>query len=166
MCLDLLTGTLAGWLPPRVLDVGCGSGVLMLAAAALGVPWCLGVDVSPAAVRVTRDNARDNGLAGVAVALGSTECLRGAFPLILANLPVAAHFSKAPEFTRLAAPGALLIVSGFKDTQEEEVWRAYRQAGWERLSRLTREDWLQEVPPERSSTWVAGRLRRVSPSPA
>ena len=165
MCLDLLDEALATGLPPRLLDVGCGSGVLMLAAAALGVGFCVGVDVSPPAALLTRDNARDNGLAGVAVALGSTECLKAAFPLILANLPVAAQFIKVTEITRLSAPGSVLIVSGFKDTQEEEVWGRYREAGWELLSRCTREDWLTPSPPELSATWVAGRLRRGSPAP-
>ena len=160
MCLDLLAEALAAKLPPRLVDVGCGSGVLMLAAAALGVGFCVGVDVSPPAARLTRDNARDNSLAGVAVAIGSTECLRGAFPLLLANLPVAAQLLKVAELTRLAAPAAGLIASVFKDTQEEEVWRLYREAGWELASRRTREDWLAPCPPEVSATWVAGWLRR------
>ena len=165
MCLDLLTETLAGGLPPRLLDVGCGSGVLMLAAAALGVRLCVGVDLSPPAALLTRDNARDNGLPGLAVVLGSTECLKGAFPLIMANLPIAAQLLKVAELTRLVAPAGVLIASGFKDTQEEEVWRGYREAGWELLSRRTREDWLTPSPPELSATWVAGRLSRAPPPP-
>jgi ribosomal protein L11 methyltransferase len=161
LSLDLLKETLAAAGPSRLLDVGCGCGVLMLAAAALGVPGCVGVDVSPPAVRLSRDNAAGNGLAVVAVVQGSTECLRGSFPVILANLPVAAHLYKVAELTRLAAPGGALIASGFKDTQEEEVWSRYQEAGWELVCRRTREDWLLALPPEPSTTWVAGRLQRA-----
>ena len=71
----------------RLLDVGCGSGVLTLAGAALGADFCLGVDLSRPAVRLARENARENGLAAaLRLVQGSTECLRGPFELVLANL--------------------------------------------------------------------------------
>ena len=120
LCLDLLPEALAGVPDPRLLDVGCGSGVLLLAAVAAGARFGVGVDLSGRAAATTRDNARDNGLAdSVQVIRGSTESLRGAFGVILANLPWAVQMDKVAEFTRLAAPGARLILSGFKDTQED-----------------------------------------------
>ena len=64
LCLDLLREALAAASVQSLLDVGCGAGLLSLAAAALGVPRVVGVDISQAAVQVTRENARDNGLAG------------------------------------------------------------------------------------------------------
>ena len=64
LCLDLLRETLAPGPVPRLADVGCGAGVLTLAAAALGVPRVVGVDLAWEAARVTRKNARENGLAG------------------------------------------------------------------------------------------------------
>jgi ribosomal protein L11 methylase PrmA len=134
--------------------------VLLLAAAALGVPFCVGVDVWPPAARLSRDHALGNGLAGVAVVLGSTECLQGVFPVILANLPIAAPLYQGADLTRLAAPAGVLIVSGFKDTEEEEVWSLYKEAGWELLSRRSREDWLLALPLEPNTTWVAGMLQR------
>jgi ribosomal protein L11 methylase PrmA len=67
---------------------------------------------------------------------------------------------KAAEFTRLAAPGARLILSGFKDTQEEELRNVYQRSGWVLGTRLTRDEWVIELPPEKSYTWVAWRLSR------
>jgi ribosomal protein L11 methyltransferase len=166
LSLDLLMETLTAGRPPRLLDVGCGCGVLLLAAAALGVPRCVGVDVWPPAARISRENALGNGLAGAVVIQGSTECLRGNFELILANLPIAAHLIKAAELARLAAPAGVLIISGFKDTQEEEVLSRYRLAGWKLLRRGTRDDWLTGLAPELISTWVAGRLTREPEPPA
>ncbi len=159
LCLKLLQETLAAFPVGMVLDVGCGSGILALAAAALGVPCCLGVDLTGAAARRSLENARDNGLAErLAVAQGSTECLKGPFGLILANLPWEVQLAKAPELLRLAAPEGTLILSGFKDTQEEALLARYRQAGWSRRHRLTRDEWVISLPPEKSYTWVAWAL--------
>jgi ribosomal protein L11 methyltransferase len=157
----MLTGILP--FPPetRLLDVGCGSGILALAAAAQGAHRCAAVDLSPAAARLTRDNARANGLAGVlTVVRGSTECLRGPFQVILANLPAPVQLAKVAELCRLAAPEGVLLLSGFRDTQEEELRAAYAAAGWGVQRRATRDEWAMELPPEKSFTWVAWLLGR------
>ena len=144
----------------RLLDVGCGSGVLTLAAAALGVDFCLGVDLSGRAVRLSRENARENGLAAaLRLVQGSTECLRGPFDLVLANLRYPVQVAKVPELARLTAPSGTLILSGFRDVQEAELLAGYRDLGWFLVRRLTRDEWAIEVPPEKSYTWVAWRLQ-------
>ena len=113
----------------RLLDVGCGSGVLTLAGAALGAGFCLGVDLSRPAVRRARENARDNGLAAaVQLVQGSTECLRGPFAVVVANLPWPVQWAKVAELDRLAA--GTLILSGFRDLQEAELLARYQERGW------------------------------------
>ncbi len=161
LCLDLLKETGASGARARLLDMGCGSGVLMLAGAALGVPFCLGADLSRQATRTSLANARQNGLAGAAqVVQGSTECLKGTFELILANLPFTVQMDKAAEFSRLLAPDGALILSGFKDTQEPELWPLYEARGWSLNRRLFRDEWVPDLPPEKSYTWVAWLLSR------
>ncbi len=161
LCLGLLATNLAEAPCPLLLDVGCGSGVLLLAGVAAGARLGVGLDLSGKAVATTRNNARANGLAAaVQVVRGSTEALRGPFGLMLANLPWAVQMDKVAEFTRLAAPDAFLILSGFKDTQEEELRNGYEQAGWVLETRHTRDEWVIELPPEKSYTWVAWRLSR------
>ena len=159
LCLELLAATSLSGL--RLLDVGCGSGILTLAGAALGASLCVGVDLSWPALRVSRENARDNHLNGtVLFARGSTECLRGTFQVVVANLPLAVQMVKVEEFSRLAAQEAVLILSGFRDTQEEDLGELCRNAGWSLKRRLTRDEWAIELPPEKSFTWVAWRLAR------
>ncbi len=161
LCLELLQESLAPRAGVRLLDVGCGSGVLLLAAAALGAEFCLGVDISWRAVLRARENAGDNGLAAaVRLVRGSTGCLRGRFDLVLANLPFAVQLGKVAELARLAADSGTLILSGFRDLQEAELLAGYRDLGWSLERRLSRDEWAIEVPPEGSYTWVAWRLKR------
>ncbi|MBM4274739.1 MAG: methyltransferase [Deltaproteobacteria bacterium] len=161
LCLELLTETLSGNSHAWVLDVGCGSGILALAAAALGAPFCVGVDLNRQAAEVSRDNAWLNGLADrLRVVQGSTEAIKVKFRLLVANLPVKVQLEKVEELTRLAGPGASLILSGFRDTQEEELRCAYEAAGWRSRRRLTVDEWAIELPPEGSFTWAAWLLVR------
>lgn len=161
LCLGLLSETLAAAPCARLLDVGCGSGVLLLAGVAAGAKLGVGVDLSRTAAATTRDNALANGLGDrVRVVQGSTEGLRGLFDLLVANLPWAVQMEKIAELTRLAAPGAYLILSGFKDTQENDLREGYLKAGWELDQRRTQDEWVIELPPEKSYTWVAWHLRK------
>jgi ribosomal protein L11 methylase PrmA len=164
LCLDLLRESLAQGPVPRLADVGCGAGVLTLAAAALGVPRVVGVDLAWEAARVTRKNARENGLAGAISAVqGSTECLQASFDLVAANLPWEVQLEKAPELVRLAAAAGRLILSGFREDREKPLLESYRGLGWGLQRRLVKDFRHPELPPDLSFTWVAWLLARRRP---
>jgi ribosomal protein L11 methyltransferase len=161
LCLTLLKEALASGSCRRLLDLGCGSGVLMLAGAALGAGSCLGVDLWRPAVRRSRENARENGLAGtVYLVQGSSECLRGPFDLVLANLPWLVQLERVAELDRLTAPEGALILSGFRDVQEADLLVRHQARGWELSKRLSRDECTIEVPPEGSYTWVGWLLKK------
>jgi ribosomal protein L11 methyltransferase len=159
LCLDLIKTAMASRPRVDVLDVGCGSGILALAALALGAPRGVAVDLSGRAVRRTKANAARNGLLPrLEVVKGSTECLRGPFGLILANLPWGVHLEKVEDFCRLAGPEGVLIIAGFKDTQAEPLLTSYQARGWSVLEHHTRDAWAPEPPPDLSYTWAAWLL--------
>jgi len=144
------------------LDVGCGSGVLAIAGALLGIRRVSGCDLSAAAVAVSRENARRAGVESQVHWLqGSTEALGARFPLILANLPLSVQRAKQPEFARLLAPRGRLILAGFKDTGEEAVTAFYLSRGWQLCRRLSLERWEPELPPDLSYTWVGLVLQAI-----
>jgi ribosomal protein L11 methyltransferase len=162
LCLDLLKKALAARPGAHVLDVGCGSGILSLAALALGAPLAVALDIAGRAVRRTRANAGKNGLLPRLVTVkGSTECLRGPFSVILANLPWGVHLEKVEEFCRLAGPDGALIIAGFKDVQAEPLLSSYQTRGWTVLAQCSRDSWAPEPPPELSYTWLAWLLVQV-----
>jgi ribosomal protein L11 methyltransferase len=159
LCLDSLREALAAAPATSLLDVGCGSGLLGLAAAALGVPRVVGVDIAPGAAHVTRENARENGFAGALhVVQGSTECLKGVFDLVIANLPWEVQMDKVSELDRLAALKGRLILSGFRDNQEDRMIKSYQRLGWCLDRRFIWDFQHPELPSDISFTWVAWLL--------
>jgi ribosomal protein L11 methylase PrmA len=102
----------------RVLDVGCGSGVLGLGALRLGASHVVAVDVKPAAVEATRRNAALNGMAARMEATRAplTE-INDTFDVVVANVGRAAVVELAPVLIRLLAPPGWLGISGISPPQ-------------------------------------------------
>jgi ribosomal protein L11 methyltransferase len=121
----------------RVLDVGCGSGILSLAAAKLGASSVTTLDIDDAAVRVTRDNARANCVEGAIDAacgsLGSAwpfdDPAHGRFDVVVANIIARVIVELAPDLVDALAPEGRLIVSGVIEEREREVRDALEAAG-------------------------------------
>jgi ribosomal protein L11 methyltransferase len=126
MCLAALAEA-----PPLgqcVLDYGCGSGILAIAALKLGATCALGVDIDPQALQATRSNAERNGIGADTLETTSTgvEPPAGGFDLILANILAAPLVALAPTLAFSARPGARLLLAGLLDWQADEVMAAYR----------------------------------------
>jgi ribosomal protein L11 methyltransferase len=120
LLLDELAARIIGG--ERVLDVGCGSGVLGLCALRLGAASVVGVDIEAGAVEATRRNARLNGFAGSLDALmGPLDQIEGAFEVVVANIGRAALVELAADLTPRVEVGGWLAVSGFSPPQSPEV---------------------------------------------
>ena len=119
LVLEELDRRIAG--AESVLDVGCGSGVLAIAAAKLGAGRVLGIDIDPDAVPVSLDNAARNGV-GIEVSTTPLEKVEGHFDLVLANIGADVLIDLAPE---LEQRGNLLVLSGLLAERADEVAAAY-----------------------------------------
>ena len=130
--------------PDRVLDVGCGSGILGLAALRLGAGLVVALDTDPLAVEATRANAERNGLADRLQAAVSTlpEQPAATYPLVLANLVAAVLVELAPRLAAHLAPGGALLASGILSPKADAVVAATVAAGLVVGSRLDDEDWV------------------------
>lgn len=130
----------------RVLDVGCGSGILTVAAAKLGASHVVALDVDDIAVRATRENCRLNELEPpVTVALGTvepTEAFARAYDLIVANIIARVIIELGPALVGALAPGGRLIVSGIIVDRADEVWDALAGHGLASMERHTAGDWV------------------------
>lgn len=107
----------------RVLDYGCGSGILAVAAALHGAHGIDAVDIDPAAVQATRANAEAN---GVALAAGLPDAAQGVYPLVLANILASPLKLLAPLLASHVAAGGDLVLSGILERQADELRDAYK----------------------------------------
>lgn len=124
----------------RVLDVGCGSGVLGLCALGLGAAQVVAVDLKPEAVEATRSNAAlnrmDGRLEATDVPLGEID---GTFDAVLANIGRAAVVDLAPELVTRLSPGGWMAVSGISPSQCSLVAAFLRPLG--EVERRTSGEW-------------------------
>ncbi|MBB3140119.1 ribosomal protein L11 methyltransferase [Halomonas organivorans] len=129
----------------RVLDVGCGSGILAIAGLRLGADAAVGTDIDPQALSASRDNAERNGVAEQAFALYYPEQLETSarFPVVIANILAGPLVELADEIAARVAPGGRLALSGILETQAEEVREAYEDQGLIMDEPDVREGWVR-----------------------
>jgi ribosomal protein L11 methyltransferase len=127
----------------RVLDVGCGSGILSVAAARLGAARVVGLDIDPIAIEATTANVRRNRLARrVRAREGSVPSGEPPFDLVLANLIASVLVALAPALACELRPGGRLVASGIFRDRESEVAGVFAAAGLEVVERWASDDWV------------------------
>lgn len=149
MCLEwLIENDVNG---KTVIDYGCGSGILALAAVKLGASTASAIDIDPQAVEATRENARKNGLTERITAFFPDEAELEEVDILLANVLLNPLKDLALLFSSLVLPQGKIVLSGILATQAEECLAAYVP-------------WFDMKPPEFRCEWaLLEGVRRQNP---
>jgi ribosomal protein L11 methyltransferase len=147
LCLQLLKQAAdrdAGKKGPSrsVLDLGCGSGILAIAALRLGASRALGIEIDQQAAQAARRNVQINQLADSAQILNTSwQSVSGQYDLVLANLVPSVLFKAVPSIARLLNKQGLLITSGFPAAKKMKVLELFEQKGLRVLNELSLDGW-------------------------
>ncbi len=141
ICLELLEKYIKDG--DRMLDVGCGSGILSIAALLLGAKQAVGVDIDPLAVKVAGENAALNRVDDRAeyICGNLADRVEGKYNLICANIVADIVMALTPDTGRFLAEDGVFICSGIIDLRGAEVEDCLRQNGFEILDMVERENW-------------------------
>jgi len=151
MCLKWVAQNAAAFGGQRVLDYGCGSGILAIGAALFGSGVVDAVDIDPAAVEATVANAEANLAhlrssdghlpihAGLPNVIGEAQ---GAYPVVLANILATPLKMLAPLLAGHVAPGGHLVLAGILARQEQELKDAYAEVGLQLQVANAEEGWI------------------------
>lgn len=142
LCLAWMAGGLPGQQQPpalgRVIDYGCGSGILAIGATLFGAQSVDAVDIDPAALQATEGNARAN---GVILKVGDPSMARGPYNTVVANILATPLKLLAPLLCSLVAPGGHLVLAGILERQADELRLAYAPYGQLQVAQA-REGWV------------------------
>jgi ribosomal protein L11 methyltransferase len=162
LCLEAIDRLARRSGPRRIVDLGCGTAVLAIAAARVfPAARVLAVDNDPIATAVARANVRLNRVAArvrVLTASGFDHAVSRAFlpvDLVLANILPRPLIALAPAMRRALRPGGIAVLSGLLDHQARQLCATYAAAGFHLLHRATRSGWtaLTLVRQRRPSPW-------------
>jgi ribosomal protein L11 methyltransferase len=135
----------------NVADIGCGTAVLAMAAAAIWPDTVIASDIDPVAVEVAAANVAANGLSGrvnCVEAVGFSHpdlTARAPYDLVFANILKGPLIDLAPSMAGFSAPGGYVILSGILNSQADEVARIYSEAGFCLVSRDEISEWTTLV---------------------
>ncbi|HIS69315.1 MAG TPA: 50S ribosomal protein L11 methyltransferase [Candidatus Gallacutalibacter stercoravium] len=130
----------------QVLDVGCGSGILSVAALLLGAQQAVGVDIDALAVKTARENAERNKVADRfhAICGNLTDQIppQGQYDLVVANIVADVVITLTKDVKKYLKPGAIYLMSGIIDTRADDVFQALEQAGFTIVQQQQEKGWV------------------------
>ena len=130
----------------RVLDVGCGSGILSICASKLGAKKCYAYDIDPVAVKVTRENIKDDGIdnivCGVSDLLAGVDTSEGPFDFCVANIVADIIIRMLPDIKPYLKDGAPIILSGIISPRADDVRECIKECGFDIVREERENDWL------------------------
>lgn len=152
LCLELLEKYVTSG--DRVCDLGCGSGIISIAAMALGAESAVGVDIAKDAVKIAKANALKNGIADekytvfcgdITTDAELKEKIGKGYDIVAANIVSDVLLAMKEIFAEITKPGGILVISGIIDDRRDEVLEAVKLCGFTLLEDLHRDMWNAAV---------------------
>jgi ribosomal protein L11 methyltransferase len=149
LCLALLEPMVITHPGARLLDVGCGSGILSLAAVLHGFSGAFGVDLDQLAVWVARGNAQLNELSErVSFTAGSLDAVGDQFAVVVANILLEPILAMLRPFHRVILPGGTVVLSGILTSEIPRLQQRLSAEGWRTVEQVSQEEWAAVVCEE------------------
>ncbi len=152
LCLELLEKYLNKG--NRVADLGCGSGIIFISAMALGAGSAVGVDISSDAAKISRQNARKNGVSDEKAEIYCGDCVSDPelrkkvckeYDLVAANIVADVLLYMKELFAEITKPAGYLVLSGIIDDRLDEVLEAVKSQGFTLIEQKHRDIWNAAV---------------------
>ncbi len=152
LCLELLEKYIASG--DKVCDLGCGSGIISIAAMAIGADSAVGVDIAEDAAKIAKANSAKNGIADekYTVYCGDVisdpilkEKIGKGYDLVAANIVADVLMAMKETFAEITKQGGILVISGIIDDRRDEVLNAVKQCGFTLIEDLHRDMWNAAV---------------------
>ena len=126
-----------------MLDVGCGSGILAICASKLGAKKCYAYDIDPVAVKVSKENVKDNGVdnieCGVSDLLAGVK--EGKYDVITANIVADIIIRMLPDISKFMHRGTILVLSGIIDERCDDVYASISKNDFEIVEEIHENGW-------------------------
>lgn len=145
LCLELLQGFVCE--DSRMLDIGCGSGILALSSVLLGAECAFGVDIDAQSVKTARENAQINKIDDkVSFEVGDlTEVVSGKYDIICANIVADVVIRLLPDAKEFMTDNGRLIISGIIDLRKDDVLKAVGENGFKVADERYKDNWCAFV---------------------
>ncbi len=143
LCLETLEKHIT--VETTVLDIGCGSGILSIAALLLGAKRAVGVDIDALAVKTAQENGEVNNLREPEYTIlqgNLTDKVEGKFDIVVANIVADVIIMFCKDVASFMKDGGLFITSGIIDTREQDVLDAFEKFGFKVKARHTQGGWV------------------------
>ncbi len=145
LCLQLLEKYVKNGM--RVLDIGCGSGILGICSVLLGAEKCDGVDIDPTAVKVAKENAQINGVVEKSnfICGDLADKIDGRYNIVCANIVADIIMRLNKDIKNYMQDGALYFTSGIIDVRVDEVRKSFNDCGLKIVEELKKDNWYAFV---------------------